>query len=212
MKNRKRSKMTESKCVRPIKLAAMSLMITLISLGGWLVENVFMACSEGYIDNRNMMLPFLFGYGLAVAGIYVLFGTPTTPRFLKYRFPMKKPIVNLLLYCAIVFTVVSVGECLTGLFVERFFNITWWDYSGIPLHITQYTSVPTSAAFTAILTLFMQFAFERLYAAFHKIDKRILYPLAIVLMLLLTADFIASGIRMYQTENFVRIWRIDLWS
>ncbi len=28
------------------------------------------------MDNRNMVFPFLFDYGLAVAVIYLIFGTP----------------------------------------------------------------------------------------------------------------------------------------
>ena len=43
-------------------------MAALVSLLGFLTENTWMLIRSGFIDNRNMNLPFLLGYGLAVVG------------------------------------------------------------------------------------------------------------------------------------------------
>ncbi len=191
------------------KAAATCLVIVVVSFLGFCVENIFVALTDHYIDNRNMTLPFLFGYGLAMAAIYGLFGIPTKPHFLKFRLPVRPIVLQLLYYFVVVFLCVSVGECLLGLFVETFFHITWWDYSSIPLHITKFTSVPTSLGFTALIMIFQQFLFEPLVSRFRGMNPRLLHALSSAFMILLSLDFIASGVRMYVTENFVRIWRIE---
>lgn len=69
-------------------LATYLLTITIISFLGFCVENVWLAFTQKCIDNRNMSLPFLLGYGLAVVGIYFIFRT------LKNGFP-KSFLINL---------------------------------------------------------------------------------------------------------------------
>ena len=46
-------------------------MIILISFVGFLVENIWNFLTSGQIDNRNMHLPFILGYGLAILGVYL---------------------------------------------------------------------------------------------------------------------------------------------
>ena len=56
--------------------AAYMLTIAIISFLGYCVENIWLAVTQQYINNRNMYFPFLLGYGLAVVGIYLIVGTP----------------------------------------------------------------------------------------------------------------------------------------
>lgn len=44
---------------------------------------------------------------------------------------------------------VSVGEVLLGTIVERLCGIEYWNYASLPMHVTKYTSVPTSAGFAS---------------------------------------------------------------
>ncbi len=191
-----------------LRAASLCLVIALVSFCGYLVETIFVALTLGYIDNRNMMLPFLFGYGLGMAGIWGAFGTPTEPRFFGIRVRPAKMGLRVLYYAAVVFLFVSLGEALFGIFVEEVFHITWWDYSGIPLHVTKFTSVPTGLGFTALIMGFIHFAFERLLGLFSRMNRTLLSTLAVVLMVALCVDFIASGVQMYLTEDFVVYWRL----
>ena len=59
---------------------SMVLMAAFISLLGFILENLWLAVRKGYIDNRNMSLPFLLGYGVLVSGIYYTIGTPEDMR------------------------------------------------------------------------------------------------------------------------------------
>lgn len=51
-------------------IATYILMAVLVSFLGFVVEDGWLALTKGYIDNRNMHLPFLFGYGIAMVGLY----------------------------------------------------------------------------------------------------------------------------------------------
>ncbi len=194
--------------MKKTKASAICLIITVISFLGFLVENIWLAFTKGFIDNRNMILPFLLGYGLAVTVIYLLFGTPRSPRLARLSIATKNKWLNFLIYFGIVFVIITVGEMLLGLFVEHAFGIVWWNYTRLPLNITKYTSVPTSFAFTLMITIFMQYIYVPLYKRFEGINKKLLFPLAIILMSLMTLDFIHSGIRMALDGEVYRIWQI----
>ncbi len=191
------------------KAYAMCMLMTVVSLIGFLVENTFVAITGGYIDNRNMFLPFLLGYGISIFVIYLIFGTPSSPRLCSIDLSSKNKLLNVAIYFMLAFSIVCIGECILGSFVEMTLGIVWWDYSDIPLNMTKYTSVPTSAAFAAMITLFMGCIFKPLYNVFRKMNKKLLYPLATVFMILLVADFIHSGLVMMNTGDIMHIWRID---
>ena len=115
------------------------LMMSLISFLGFLLENIWISVRKGYVDNRNMNLPFLLGYGIAVMFIYFVLGVPDKS--------------NAFLYCVICFIIVSLGEILLGTVVEKICGIHYWDYTSLPLHFTRYTSLFTSIGFSLIITV-----------------------------------------------------------
>ena len=64
---------------------ALIMIIVVVSFAGFCVESIFTAYSNGILTNRNMILPFLLGYGLAIFAFYLIFGTLDAPKFLKYN-------------------------------------------------------------------------------------------------------------------------------
>ncbi len=199
-----------SKPITKENAAAMCMLITVVSFLGFWVENTFIAFTGGYMDNRNVLFPFLLGYGLAIMALYFMFGTPQNPRFFGIDIRSKNMLFNILNYFLIVFLCVSIGECLLGTFVEKTCGIVWWNYSGIPLHITKYTSIPTSIGFAFLITVFMGCFCEPLLRAFSKMNKKLLYTLAIIFMVLLIGDFLFSAARMFSTGKLMKIWKIYL--
>ena len=84
--------------------------------------------------------------------MYAVFGTPAALRmFAKEKVRWKRYLVYFL--CS--FAVVCVGEIVLGIVVEALCHIEYWNYSNIPMHITKYTSIPTSTAFAAMITILM---------------------------------------------------------
>ena len=159
-----------------------------------------------------MILPFIFGYGLSLLAIYKLFGTPLDPLFLGSKISFVSNKIALIYYFTVAFFAVSVGELIVGAVTEKLFDIIWWDYARIPLHITRYTSVPTSLAFATLITLFMNYCFNPLLYTFSKINPRALTFIALAFVIVLSADMVNSGIYMAKNHRLMSLWKIELGS
>lgn len=189
---------------------ALGMVLVIVSLLGFAVENVWLAMTKGYMDNRNMCFPFLIGYGIAILLILILLGTPKKLWILGKTIRIQNRIVRVFVYFLGVMLCICVGEVLLGTFVEKVCHFCWWDYSRLPLHITQYTSIPTSMMFASMVTLFMQHCLEPLFHFFIKWDYDVLRTTAIVLMGIMIGDFLYNAYLMYKTRGMISRWRIDM--
>lgn len=186
------------------KTAALCMIMAVVSLLGFIVENVWLAVTKGYIDNRNMYFPFLVGYGMAILAIYFMFGTPGELTFFGRQTKFNKRVTKKLVYFLLVMLCVSLGEILLGKVVENTCHIYWWDYSDVPLHITRYTSIPTSIMFSTIIVLFMDYVFMPLYNYFLSWRSRTLYVVAGTLMAVMLGDFFFAAYRMYRGKRVIK--------
>lgn len=177
-------------------LDEMLTLIVIVSFLGFCLENVWLALRKGYIDNRNMHLPFLLGYGLAVSGGYLVFGLPDAEHLERYWITA--------------FIAVSVGEILLGTATEHFCGYIYWDYSSIPMHITRYTSVPTSFAFACIITLFMGKCFTPLMLWISMLPSIITHYGFRTIFLLIAADWLRCSHDMRTAHALNERWRITL--
>ena len=168
------------------------LMMSLISFLGFLLENIWISVRKGYVDNRNMNLPFLLGYGIAVVFIYFVLGVPDKS--------------NTFLYYAICFIIVSLGEILLGTVVEKICGIHYWDYTSLPLHFTRYTSLFTSIGFSLIITGFMKYAFVPIMDSMHSHSSTSLNVFSVIQIIALCIDFLASFYYMYKHQDFYHLW------
>ena len=99
-------------------LYSIFVIIAIVSFLGFAVENLWIGFTKGYIDNRNMMLPFLLGYGLAIAFINLAFGTPHELKLFGIDVSAD-PRIEAMLYFIIVMLCVSLGEIMLGKSVEK---------------------------------------------------------------------------------------------
>lgn len=182
------------------------LLSVIISFLGFVTENLWLAFTKGYIDNRNMRLPFLPGYGVLVIGFYLLFGTPDKMSFEFFENQQ----LNAFSYFLLASLTVSVGELLLGTFTEKFVRIIYWDYSWIPFHLTRYTSLPTSLGFATIIYLFMAYCFMPIMNLLSLIPAALLGPAAVILFAITCFDNLYCYAIMYRTHDFYCRWRIHL--
>ncbi len=192
------------------KMTALGLIVVIVSFLGFCVENIWLAATKGYMDNRNMRLPFLLGYGLAVLAIYAMFGLPQQPRLFGYVLPVESKTLRILCYYLICCLCVAVGEIALGTFVEKTCGSIWWDYSRLPLHITRYTSIPTTLAFGALITVFMGCFFMPLYRGFSGMQGSAWGIAACLMLTLLVADFARSASGMFHEGQLSQVWRVDV--
>lgn len=181
------------------------IMLTILSFIGFCLEDIWMIFRHGYLDNRNMYLPCLLGYGLFAVALYYIIGTPNN---LFNKIELKKT-KGTIIYFLICFVLVSIGELLLGLFVEKTGGFSYWDYTSIPLHVTKYTSVPTSIGFALIITVFMNYIFLPLRNKINKIVDKIPLFIVILILLALIIDFIISFKTMYTNNGSNLLWKIN---
>ncbi len=196
--------------VKKKKACALCLIITILSFFGFVVENLWMALSKGYMNNRNMILPFLFGYGLAVIVMYLMFGTPRAPRLCSLHLDTGRAIPNALIHFGLIFLCISLGEILLGTFVEWTCGIVWWNYTCLPLHITKYTSVFTSVGFALLITIFTRYLLNPIAERLMRMPERLMVVLSFLLMGLMIVDFLHSAVYMFLNGDTLHLWRIEL--
>lgn len=192
------------------KITAACIIVIIVSFLGFWVENTWLSIYLGFMDNRNMHLPFLLGYGLGVIAIYAAFGTPKALRVFCVPIKVKSAALRTVIYWLFACAGVMLGEIALGTFVEKVFDIIWWEYTTLPLHITKYTSVPTTAAFGALITFFMGTWFTPVYSYFIRRQNKAVAVVACIVMVLLVADLSVSALQMYETADFVEVWRWDV--
>lgn len=192
-----------------VKFYALCVMVAIVSFLGFIVENVWLSCTKGFMNNRSMCLPFLLGYGLAIVAIYLLFGTPANMTFLGKKLNIRGDWAKIAAYFLVVMCCVSVGEIVLGTVVEKTCQIVWWDYSRLPLNITKYTSIPTSMGFASLITIFMHNFFTPLLNMLMSMDFKTLHFIAVALMLFLVMDFVYSSNYAYKNHETMNKWQID---
>lgn len=189
-------------------VGAVLVMSSFISFLGFLTENIWLAARKKYIDNRNMHAPFLFGYGIAVTGFYFIMGTPSNFRF--FSTPSESSAAaQFIAYSIFTFILVSLGEMLLGTVIEKTCGLIWWDYTAIPLHITRYTSIPTSLGFTIIIVTFMDCFYEKLMNRLMGFDANKMLAYGIFITAIMTIDLLLSMIRMKITGKLMTTWKLD---
>ena len=183
-------------------------MIILISFVGFLVENIWNLLTSGQIDNRNMHLPFILGYGLAILGVYLLFGLPTDNKGLISLTNSSNTIFQYTTYVLLVTVFICISEIIIGYGVQYFSGVYYWDFSDVPLHITRYTSILTSVAYSITITLFMNYLFDSIMTWFSRFDDKAYKYVGIILIILLTIDLLVSFGAMIANNNHNLIWCI----
>ena len=176
----------------------------IISFLGFCLENIWICIRKGYIDNRNMTLPFLLGYSFAILGIYFVLGTPGHPSSIVEKIMARFDYFS---YYVTTFLLVSIGEIILGKTVELICGIYYWDYSSLPLHITRYTSVMTSIGFSFIITKFMKLLFIPMMDIISKLTIRPVINLFRLTYILMILDFFISFYQMYKNRRLNERWK-----
>lgn len=183
------------------------LAIAFISFLGFVLENIWRFFTAGIIDNRNMNLPFLFGYGLAILGFFFVLGTPDNI-FHGLLLSGNSLFFKHCVYYVLTFFIVSVGEIVLGMSVHKFCGFDYWNYDWIPMHVTSYTSVPTSMGFSVIIFSFMRFVFVPFMDLVKMFSTDFTKYVSCILMILMIVDFVYSFWQMHKNGCLFTKWEL----
>ena len=177
---------------------------------GFAVEDIWLLITKGYANNRNMYLPFLLGYGLAVFGVWLFFGTPLDACGIIRAPEAFTGWKRAACYVFFVFVFVCLAEIVLGYAVQQSCKIDYWNYENLPLHITKYTSVFTSLGFSAIISLFMHFVFRPVMSWISRRENALFKKAGIVLLVILVIDYFLSFGYMVVNDSFHLVWKISV--
>ena len=189
----------------------------LFAFVGFVGENTFKAFTDGYIDSRFHILPFIGCYALVPFAIYIALGSTDDLRLFGYEIfknkDLKSKILSNILCFLIISTFVFLGELLIGNMWEYFFNVKLWDYSGMFLAITQYTCLFATVLYGGLAYLFFKFIFNPLLKLFKaKISYKAARIICLSLGSLLIIDELRLMITIMLTNSCPHFWKIVFFS
>lgn len=167
---------------------------------GFILENTFKLLTSGYIDNNHHFFPASFTYSIIIFLLYSVLGEPDDMRLFTFR-PFDKLNENSVLlsnlsWCAVLAVAVFLGEIIVGSCNYYIAGAVIWDYNFIPLSVKlfgcpyAFTSLQTTAGFTAGGWLFMKFAFRPMMKLFEKVPVKVAVITGAVLGSLIIGDYI----------------------
>jgi uncharacterized membrane protein len=165
--------------MRHYSLSSLALLFFIFSNFGWTWELFYYFLMKGQLINRGFnhgpWLP-IYGFG----GLIVLMGL--------HRFK-KNPVIFFFA------TVISCGavEYFTSWLLETAFDKKWWDYSGYFLNLNSRICAEGLFVFGVCGLAFIYVLAPLLDNLIRKINRRVLVPLAVTLVLIIAADFVYSN-------------------
>lgn len=206
------TKQASGKRIFGVRVSTLLLICYIAAFMGWCVENLFRLISIGVLDSRHQLFPFLAAYGFGIFVLYFVFGTPTEMRIFKKRIlpenTKRNHTLRVVIYCSVVFVLILFGEMSVGLLFEKLFGVKAWNYLNIPLHITRYTSIPTTIGFTTGITLLMHFVFRPAIVWLENLPQKVAFWLALVLGIMIAADYLVMMIYGGVVGHFPEYWSI----
>lgn len=180
---------------------------------GWVAENTVKAISDGIIDARFHVLPFIFSYSLIVFAFHLLFGSPDSVCFFGKKLFLqetkKTKLLSNLLVLAVIYATVFLSELAVGNLWDVCFGVQLWNYSEMPFHVTQYAGlIPTLGYGTGAYLLF-KFAYApALRFVREKINYRTAKIIVCTLGVLIFLDELALIVQIVFFNQAHMLWRI----
>lgn len=186
-----------------------------IAAFGWIIENFVKLITNGFIDSRFHILPFIPPYGLIPFAYQLLIGdvndlTVFGKKLFKKQSGLTKVISNIIVLtflCLAVF----VSEFTVGNLWEKMFGVALWGYGERSVTFTQYAGLIPSLGYGFVSYAFFKFAYYPLLRAIKKIPFKKAKTIAIVLAILLIADTTVSAVYMIINRKAFMLWKIKFW-
>jgi uncharacterized membrane protein len=145
------------------KAACVFLIMIVMANVGWVAENIVKLVSQGVMNNRYHVLPFIFPYGLAFLAMHVALGNTNDMHFFGKKLFKNKTkrtvILSNIIYVTIVCSMVFIGELGVGNLYEISTGAVLWDYSSLSFCVTKYVCLASTLGYGVGAYLLMKFIF-----------------------------------------------------
>ncbi len=183
---------------------------------GWLTENVFRLITNGVIDSRYHILPFIWPYGGAFFAFHVFLRSTDDVAFFGKRLFKKRDrkskvysnLISVFSLCVGVF----LSELIVGNLWDSLFGVQLWNYTKMPFHVTRYAGLYTSLGFGIGAYLLFKYPYKTIMRFIktkigYKASIRIAWLIGVPI--LLDALFMMGRIVLF--GNAGSWWRLKLW-
>lgn len=184
MKNIEKRNMILKKIIYPILIALA------FSMLGWLWEGIYEFLAHGFIANHGVLHgPWLPIYGAGGLMIYILLN-----RFKQHPLVV---FMGSFVFCTVI-------EYATGWWLETYKHNRWWVYDHMPFNIDGRIYLLGSIFFGLAGLFGIYIAIPKLKKIFDRYDTKKLAIITLLLVSILTLDFIYSG----KHPNMVKKYQI----
>lgn len=169
--------------------------------------------SDGIVDNRYHILPFIGVYGL-IPFAFIIIGNPDrlTPFGINIfkKDDRKTKIISNIIYLFTIMFIVAAGEIVVGTLFEKIANVKLWDYSDKFLHITRYTCLKSILGFGCGTYLISKFVFFPLYKLITIKSTNKNLSIFRYLYFLITLDMLVMIITTIVLKSKRKYWQIRI--
>ena len=182
---------------------------------GWLAENTARLATQGILDSRFHILPFLSPYALIPFAFQILLGNPDKITVFGRRLykddSVKSKILSNLTCLLLMYMAVFLGEIVVGNLCDTLFNVQLWNYNNLPFHITQYTGLIPVVGYGTGAYLIFRFIYKPVLELIRgKISFNVAKTICIVLFILIALDDFSMVMHIAFTNTPPVYWSIKL--
>lgn len=186
-----------------------------IAFVGWILENSVKLVTNGTIDARYHILPFISPYVLVSFAFHICLGdvddlTVFGKKIFKKTSWKTKVLSNILIF---VFLCVAVflGELIVGNLYEKCFGVTLWYYSSSKFLVTKYAGLVPSLWYGTFAYLIFRFIYNPLLKLLRKAPYKAIKITVIILATLILADATNLLVQIIVFGKAPMLWRVQLW-
>ena len=192
-----------NKIKQPVKLYGVEVVYLLLvgivfTFFGWFGENMVKLVSDGFIDSRFHLLPFIGAYALITFAFQLAFRDPDDICFFSHYLFKKKTLANKIWSNIITFFVIALfvflGELALGNILELAFGVKLWDYTGGLCNVTQYTCLESTFGYALGAYILFKFIFHPLINFFR---KHLSTKTAFIIVITLGSLILLDELRLY---------------
>ncbi|MBR7100537.1 MAG: putative ABC transporter permease [Clostridia bacterium] len=174
----------------------------LLAFIGWVAENAAKLVTTGFIDSRFHVLPFVPVYGIVVFAVYLVFGNPDDIAFFGRRAfkqqTVKTKILSNVICLACSYAAVFFGELIVGNAMEALTGVQLWNYTALPLTVTQYAGLIPTLGYGTGAYLLVKFAlWPSIRLLQNKVNYKIIRIITVIVSLFLIADELAMFLNFF---------------
>lgn len=199
-----------------VEYVYLAFMGILIAFCGWVAENLVRLVTHGVIDSRFHLFPFIPVYALISFAAQIVVGDPDDlclfgKKIFKKKNRKNRVLSNILCLCFL-YAAVFLGELVVGNGWEMIAGVQLWDYSELPLHVTQYAGVLPMIGYGTGAWLLIKFI---LRPGIRALQTKANYNVVRVIVIICSILFIVDDALMF-TQILVAgeapvYWQIVVW-